>query len=339
VDLFSGSGAVTAALKRSGFKVLAAVDNDPTACATYRLNHDDVTLYERDITKLRAGQIAVAGRVDLLVVCAPCQPFSSHNKKRANDPRASLVLESVRFIRMFSPLLVFFENVPGLGSSDIYETLQQKLKREGYSISNPRTFDAADFGVPQRRNRCVLMASRSKVAINSFHAFRPRKRLKTVFQAIGSLHPLTSGEADPRDELHRARTHQPIVLERLRHIPHDGGSRSALPRRLRLKCHANIKKKNSFPDVYGRMRWNDVAPTLTTGCTDVTKGRFAHPDQDRAITLREAAILQGFPRSYRFTGNPSSIATQIGNAVPLGLVEGLSPLFRKMITIARARRG
>lgn len=314
------------------------MDNDPTACETYRLNHGEVSLYEGDIRKLRANKLTTPASVDLLVICAPCQPFSSQNRKRGEDPRAKLVLESSKFIRQLSPKLVFFENVPGLASSQVFSKLKQRLSRVGYTLSEARMFDAADFGVPQRRNRCVLMASKSKKAITHFNNFVPPKTRKTVWEAIGDLPPLLSGEGDPDDCLHKARNHKEIVLERLKHIPVNGGSRSSLPAELWLPCHRRTSSDNSFPDVYGRMRWHDVAPTLTTGCTDVTKGRFAHPEQDRAITLREAAILQGFPRDYQFAGNSSAVATQIGNAVPVGLVEGLAPLMKKMIAMIPAKR-
>ena len=335
-DLFSGSGAVTAALKHSGFNVVIAVDNDATACETYRLNHSEVSLYEGDIRKFRADKLSIPSGVDLLVVCAPCQPFSSQNRKRGKDSRAKLVLESIKFIRHLSPKLVFFENVPGLVSSQVFSKLSERLSRAEYRLSEARMFDAADFGVPQRRNRCVLMASKSEEAIAHFNNFTPKKVRKTVWEAIGDLPLIQSGEADPVDSLHKARSHKKIVLERLKYIPMDGGSRSSLPSDLCLPCHQRTGN-NSFSDVYGRMRWHDVAPTLTTGCTDLTKGRFVHPDQDRAITLREAAILQGFPRDYKFAGNSGAIANQIGNAVPVGLVEGLALLMRQMIAMAPAK--
>lgn len=337
-DLFSGSGAVTAALKQSGFKIAFAVDNNPTACETYRRNHGEVILREGDIRRITPSKLPAIPVIDLLVVCAPCQPFSSQNRKRGEDPRSNLVLESIKFIQKLSPKLVFFENVPGLASSNVFIALERRLHRLGYLLSKARTFDAADFGVPQRRNRCVLMASKSRSAIKYFNKFKPLKSRKTVREAIGDLPPLKAGESDPVDKLHKARNHQEIVLDRLKHIPKDGGSRSSLPPQLWLPCHRRVDSNNSYPDVYGRMSWCDVAPTLTTGCTDVTKGRFAHPEQDRAITLREAAILQGFPRKYKFAGNSSNIATQIGNAVPVGFVEGLAPVMKRMISMARVER-
>ena len=157
----------------------------------------------------------------------------------------------------------------------------------------------------------------------------------SVFDAIGNLPPLSSAQCDPDDSLHFARRHKPIVLERLSHIPKDGGkSRSALPDELELQCHKG--RVNYFPDVYGRLKWNDIAPTLTTGCTDVTKGRFAHPRDDRAITLREAAILQSFPKHYRFFGTPNQIARQIGNAVPVKMVRTLAASIVQSVIAARS---
>ena len=338
IDLYSGSGAVTSALKKAGFNVVAAVDNNPTACETYRLNHRDVNLHEGDIRKISVKKVSTEKDIGLLVVCAPCQPFSRQNQKRENDPRAKLIFESLKYIKEFSPKLVFFENVPGLATSDEFTKLSKSLHKLQYKLSEVRLLDSADFGVPQRRTRCVLMASKSEEAINLFNVFSPRRKKRTVLEAIGHLPPLKSGEKDQNDSLHSARNHQPIVLKRLRHIPKDGGSRASLPKRLQLDCHKRMGKNQSYTDVYGRMKWNDVAPTLTTGCTDVTKGRFAHPEQDRAITLREAAIFQGFPKSYKFSGSSNSIARQIGNAVPVGLISGLAPLMKKMITMSAAEK-
>jgi DNA (cytosine-5)-methyltransferase 1 len=338
IDLYSGSGAVTSALKKAGFNVVAAVDNNPTACETYRLNHRDVNLHEGDIRKIPVKKVSAAKEIGLLVVCAPCQPFSLQNQNRENDPRAKLIFESLKYIKEFSPKLVFFENVPGLATSEEFTKLSKSLNKLKYKLSEVRLLDSADFGVPQRRTRCVLMASKSEEAIKLFNKFSPRINKRTVLQAIGHLPHLNSGETDSKDPMHSARNHKEIVLERLRYIPKDGGSRSSLPTHLRLACHTRMGKNQSYTDVYGRMKWNDVAPTLTTGCTDVTKGRFAHPEQDRAITLREAAILQGFPRSYKFSGSSSSIATQIGNAVPVGLISGLAPLMKKMIAMSAAEK-
>lgn len=328
IDIYSGSGAVTEGLKAEGITVLAAVDSDPVACETYRLNHPEVHLVQSDIrllnpTTLRRN-IGLDRQLDLLVVCAPCQPFSSQNRRRASDdPRADLVLEALKFVEEFKPKVVFFENVPGIAISDPLVSLRHKLSEIGYCLGEPKTINAADCGVPQRRERCIMVAALSMERIEAFYdSITPRPNV-TVRETIGELRQLCSGERDPIDPLHFARNHQPVVLQRLQHIPTDGGSRSSLPSELELACHKG--RKNDFPDVYGRMRWDDVAPTLTTGCTDVTKGRFAHPRDNRAITLREAALLQSFPPYYRFFGNSGQIARQIGNAVPVKMIRTLVP--------------
>jgi len=334
IDIYCGSGAVTEGLKAEGISVLAAIDNDPIACETFRLNHPEVHLVESDIRKLNPTELRKSvgnGRkLDLLVVCAPCQPFSSQNRKRSTeDPRADLVLESLKFVKEFTPEVVFFENVPGIAISGPLHSLRQKLATLGYLLGDPRTLNAADCGVPQRRERCIMIAARDREAINTFYGSIRTQPTVTVRQTIGGLKQLCSGEHDPDDQLHFARKHHSIVLQRMDYIPEDGGSRSSLPPDLELECHKG--RKNDFPDVYGRMMWDDVAPTLTTGCTDVTKGRFAHPRDNRAITLREAALLQSFPPHYRFFGNSGQIARQIGNAVPVNMIRTLAPSLKRCL--------
>jgi DNA (cytosine-5)-methyltransferase 1 len=334
VDLFCGSGAVTEALKRRHFRVVAAIDNDPIACATYRLNHPTVYLLERDICKIDPWEIRKkTGRndIDLLVACAPCQPFSNQNRNRTGDPRASLILETARFAKILKPKIIFFENVPGLASSNSKTLDQLKVSLSPqYVLGKPQRIDAADFGVPQRRVRCILLAARNQSPPELPQPMTPEGKRVTVRQAIFELPRLHAGEKDPDDDLHAARKHREIALKRLAAIPKNGGSRSALPQDLELACHV---EQRGYPDVYGRMEWDDVAPTLTTGCTDITRGRFAHPDDDRAITLREAALLQTFPEDYEFLGNASEIATQIGNAVPVQLVNALLPTLRQLINV------
>lgn len=342
VDLFCGSGAVTAALRSQGYRVLVAVDNDPVACKTYKLNHyrtrvvcDDIICVDPETHP----KFARIGKVDLLLVCAPCQPFSSQNRTHkdvlAADMRSTLLLQSVKFAKALNPNVLVFENVSGLAAphnSVLLQQLKAELAAEGYKLSEPRRIDAADLGVPQRRVRCVMIAARSEEALAQFEQAALARSRTTVRQAIGHLPPLESGEHSENDALHFARNHQNIVLERLSYIPKNGGSRSDLPKRLELTCHEG--RTTSFSDVYGRMRWDDVAPTLTTGCTDVTRGRYAHPDQDRAITLREAALLQTFPANYRFHGNAAQVARQIGNAVPVRMLEALMPVLETIVRSA-----
>lgn len=341
LDLFCGCGAVTEGLKAEGFTVIGAVDLDPVSNRTYRLNHPEVHLEEKDIRTVVPGRlrsrIGHQGRIDLLVVCAPCQPFSSQNRKRAfDDPRANLILESTKFIAEFYPRLVFYENVRGILATEIMPRLANQLADLGYMLAKPKVIDAADYGVPQRRERCITLAAEDQRLSELFYAALQCKPRVSVAESIGSLKSLASGESDAEDPLHFSRRHQPVTLERLKRIPKDGGSRSALPKHLELRCHQGRTK--DFPDVYGRMMWNGVAPTLTTGCTDLTKGRFAHPRDDRAITLREAALLQTFPIQYRFFGNSSQIAQQIGNAVPVEMVRTMARPLIECIKLASTQR-
>lgn len=318
LDLFCGSGGVTLGLKDAGFKVVGAVDLNTKACATYRANHPEVRLVERDIREVSPLEFAdlVPNKLDLLAICAPCQPFSTQNRhKSKDDTRNDLLSTAIPFIAAFAPKLVFIENVPGLQSSDVFTYFTTWLhETAGYTVSEPIKLNAADHGVPQRRTRMILVAAKGvplEVAVSISQVEK-----KYVRDAIGNLPPPSVGRTVTNpDPMHFARKHSPLNILRLQHIPKDGGGRESLPNHLQLACHKD-KKSSSFSDTYGRMRWSDVAPTLTTGCTDITRGRFAHPEQHRAITLREAARLQSFPDHYVFLGNASEIATQIGNAVP-----------------------
>jgi DNA (cytosine-5)-methyltransferase 1 len=335
VDLFSGCGGVTAGFKAAGFKVLAAVEFDRVTAQTYRLNHPEVILYEEDIRSVSPATVMrdcklESGELTVLSVCAPCQPFSRQNRFRNTDERASLVLEAVRFVERLRPWFLFVENVPGLGQNpDILEKFIGNLKELGYKTSVPAIVDAVNYGVPQFRKRFILLGTVLDIELRipePTHASPEesarlgKKKWLTVKDAFVGLQDLNAGEVSETDPLHKARKHTPLSVERLRHIPHNGGSRDSLPIELRLVCHRNGRNVG-YHDVYGRMDFNRPSNTLTTGCTNFTKGRFAHPTSDRAITPREAARLQTFPDSYRFFGNYEQISAQIGNAVPVRLAE------------------
>lgn len=320
IDLFCGCGAVSLGLKKAGFHVLSAIDFEPMACATYRKNHPEVQLVEKDICNIKPTELLPSRgeNLSLMVVCAPCQPFSSQNKYKDGDKRAKLILQAIRFARVLKPRLILFENVPGLASGNnrsIMNKLNRGLKKLGYAVSAPLKVNAADYSVPQRRMRCIMFASLDGLP-ELPEPSTPIGLRNTVRTAIGDLEPLSSGQKSIFDPYHFARQHTEIALNRMSHIPKDGGGRFSLPPELELPCH---KGTNAYPDVYGRMRWDDIAPTLTTGCTDITRGRFMHPTDNRAITLREAARLQTFPDTFVFTGNAGDIAQQIGNAVPVNL--------------------
>ena len=263
-----------------------------------------------------------------MIICAPCQPFSNQNRHRRDDRRSELLLDAGRFVAALRPLIVFVENVPGIAAVRHTALIAAFKDACGcqYRFTEPLRINAADYAVPQRRIRCVLMGSRGSRVPRLPAPLTPEGSRFTVRQAIQGLPTLSSGEADQEDSLHAARRHSALALRRLAAIPQDGGSRSALPESLALACH---KQPNCYPDVYGRMLWDDVAPTLTTGCTDVTRGRFAHPEVDRAITPREAALIQSFPSRYRFTGTLGAVARQIGNALPFALLRAFTPAFRE----------
>ena len=337
IDLYCGSGAVTHGLKRAGFHVVGAIDLDMMACSTYRSNHPEARLLQGDIREVcpTVFESKLPQGLDLLVVCAPCQPFSSQNKKRSSkDERADLVLQSVRFAECLKPKLILFENVPGLEREGVFDTLHKKLDGIGYRLGKPEQVDAAQFGVPQRRQRMILVAAGKSLFKEPVSGSDGPWISKTVRDAIADLPVPSIGRTDNEsDPLHFARRHSLLNLERLRYVPKNGGSRASIPLHLQLECQRG-KSKNTFPDTYGRMSWDDVAPTLTTGCTDITKGRYVHPEQDRAITLREAARLQSFPDDYIFKGNSGQIATQIGNAVPPGMVTAIG---RNLHRVLRSR--
>lgn len=355
IDLFSGCGGVTAGFKAEGFTVLAAVEFDSVAARTYHSNHPEVALYVEDIRntspeemkkrcELRSGQLTV------LSVCAPCQPFSKQNRHRHgnDDERALLVLEAVRFVKTLRPMFLFVENVPGLKkNSGVLGKLVGDLEELGYRVSDPAIVDAVDYGVPQFRKRFILLGTcldlELKIPDPTHASPKEAARLKrtawlTVQDAFIGLETLNAGDESKTDPLHKARRHTPLSLERLRHIPHNGGSRVSLPVELQLACHKN-GRNIGYHDVYGRMDLDRPSNTLTTGCTNFTKGRFAHPTSDRAITLREAARLQTFPDTYRFYGSYEQISTQIGNAVPVRLAEVFARYFYELWEVWRAGVG
>lgn len=335
VDLFSGCGAMTQALKARHFNVLAAIEKDLTAAKTYKRNHKTVNLYKRDIRKFGPTTILendMSGeRIDLLAVCAPCQPFSSQNNYNGKGGNKDLILESVKFAEILKPKIIFFENVRGLLSekfAPLLEKLQQQLQKINYKLDKPREVDAADFGVPQRRKRSVMFGAAADYQLPKMpKPITPPGERITVNETISHLEDLKAGQESEIDELHVARNHEQKTIERIKHVS-PGGNRLEIPEELWMDCH---KEYDGHLDVLGRMDGEKVAPTLTRGCTDVYKGRFTHPEDNRAITLREASLLQTFPEEYEFSGNSSDISSQIGNAVPVKLIEELTPAIREVI--------
>jgi DNA (cytosine-5)-methyltransferase 1 len=251
------------------------------------------------------------GQLDLLAGCPPCQGFSSmrtlNGKRRIRDPQNDLLFDFMRFVHVLKPRAVMLENVPGLATNWRLKKFVRRLTGLGYH-HQARILDAANFGVPQRRRRFILIAT-----LTTKPRFaEPDEKRVTVRVAIGHL-PKPGSSGDPCHDLPEQRTERVAAL--IRRIPKDGGSRAALGERSQLACH---RKVDGFKDVYGRMRWDDVAPTITGGCINPSKGRFLHPTQHRTVTLREAAVLQTFPRTYWFALDRGKFSTAqlIGNALP-----------------------
>jgi DNA (cytosine-5)-methyltransferase 1 len=316
IDLFSGCGGLTLGLKRAGFNVIGAVEIDPVAVETYRANHPDVVVWDRNIRQLHVADVRRRlgirkGELDLVAGCPPCEGFSTlrtlNGGRTVSDPRNELIFQFLRFVRQLRPRAVMLENVPGLGNDARFAQFCTALRRMHYRLDY-RVFNAADYGVPQRRRRLIVIAGRFDPI--TFAKTDPARQ--SVRDVIGSLPP-SGSSGDPLHDLPELRSER--VRTMISSVPRDGGSRSAVPADRRLACHVRC---NGFKDVYGRMSWDAVAPTITGGCFNPSKGRFLHPDEDRCITMREAALLQGFPLDYAFSlkRGKTHAATLIGNAIP-----------------------
>jgi len=334
IDLFSGCGGLTRGLKDAGFRVTAAVEIDQKARETYELNHPDVLLYGQDIRKvsplaMMADSGLKPGDLHLLAGCPPCQGFSrlrtKNRRTSVRDSRNNLLTEFERFVRAMKPQSVMFENVPSLIRDKRFKRLCNQLHGLGYKTI-AQVLNAADYSVPQRRKRLIMLASR----MHQPKLAAPRKSRITVRQTIGT----TRGLSSARDKLHALRERRSEAVRALiAMIPKNGGSRASLGAEHTLSCHKN---SDGFHDVYGRMPWDDVSPTITSGCHNPSKGRFLHPSRNRAITLREAALLQGFPKSYRFeiSHGKEAIALMIGNALPPPFIAAHAKQLRKGISAA-----
>lgn len=336
VDLFAGAGGLSLGLVRAGFRVAAAVELDPHAAASFQLNHKSARVVVDDVRNITARSLcANAGlggrRLDLLTGCPPCQGFSTLRTRRQRasvaDPRNGLILEFLRLIRGMKPRAVVLENVPGLADDPGYRVFCRALSRLGYNYT-AGVVDAAEFGVPQRRRRLVLAALHGTDLPDGL--LRPgNHKPTTVRDGIGDL-PKAGRSGDPLHDLPERRS--AAVLARIRATPKDGGSRTDLALEDQCLCH---QKSSGFFDVYGRMAWSGPAPTITSGCSNPSKGRFVHPTEHRAITLREAALLQSFPHDYQFdmSRGKEHVAAQIGNAFPPDLI---TPIARRIAKVLRA---
>jgi DNA (cytosine-5)-methyltransferase 1 len=316
-DLFSGVGGLTEGLRKAGFDTRFAFEINEIASKAYSMNHKNTTVITKDIREVDLDEIKSklnGMNLHLLAGCPPCQGFSSirrlNKPKPIDDPRNDLINQYVRFVEYFKPYTIMLENVPWLEQDILFAGAKTRLETIGYNI-DVSIVDVKDYGVPQKRKRLVMVGSR----LGPISIAKPNQIIKkvTVRDRIGKL-PMPG---KTKDKLHKIfPNHTPEIQMLIKDIPHDGGSRKDLGKERQLKCH--VKENVGFYDIYGRLRWDDYSSTITGGCLNPSKGRFLHPEQDRCISAREAALLQSFPRNYKFPTDVSkaSIALMIGNALP-----------------------
>ncbi len=320
---------MTRGLKNAGITVRFGIDIDARFKESYEKNNRRARFLTADITRLGVSDLKRAlkdvAREDILFAgCAPCQPFSQQRRTKAFASEGALLGHFARFVAAIKPGQVFIENVPGIrrvGGFSTYRRLRRLLDDQGYHCDEADV-DAKRYGVPQNRRRYFLIAMRHAKCFLPPPSHGPHLLpFVTVREAIADYEPVDAGEEHPSIPNHVATRITDINLKRLAHTPHDGGDRRSWPRNLRLQCHNG--EYNGHTDVYGRMYWDRPSPALTGRCHSISNGRYGHPEQDRAITLREAAKLQSFDDDYVFYGSNKSIALQIGNAVPVRLAEAV----------------
>lgn len=330
IDLFCGIGGLSYGMHTEGLNIIAGFDIDKTCQYAYETNNKAKFFY-KDICSIDCQEINnLFKNYDLKVIagCAPCQPFSSYAfKNKDKDPdKYDLLYEFSRIVRGTLPDIVTMENVQQILSFKLKPVLSdfiQNLESLNYKVSINKVY-CPDYGIPQTRKRLVLLASRIG-EISLIEKTHTKENYVTVKDTIGNLPVLNAGETDPNDPLHVARTLSPINLKRIKATPYGGGWKN-WPKELQLECHKKTTGK-TFGSVYGRMVWEEPAPTMTTLCTGLGNGRFGHPTQNRAISLREAALFQTFPKKYNFFSpteviSISKASRYIGNAVPpqLGII-------------------
>lgn len=325
-DIFCGVGGLTRGLERAGIEVELGVDIDPACEYPYTANNSAKFL-RKSVVRASASDLVLdrkPGTRRLLAGCAPCQPFSSyHQKADTSDRRWYLLRHFARLAEECDPDFITMENVPNLEHQLVFKRFVKRIKNLGYEVSH-EVVDCSDFGVPQVRRRLVLLAS--KLGPIALERPRRKRKAKTVKQTIGKLPPIEADEVHPKDRFHQASGLSTLNMRRIR-ASKPGGTWRDWNRELVARCHTR-KTGRTYPGVYGRMAWNEPAPTITTQYFGFGNGRFGHPVQNRGISLREGAMLQSFPKGYRFVapGKPihrSTIGRLVGNAVPVKLGEAI----------------
>lgn len=331
VDLFCGAGGLTHGLELAGLEVVAGIDLEQDCQYAYETNNKS-RFISKDVALIRKEEISelfAGASCKILAGCAPCQPFSKYTQglSKENDTKWPLLYEFKRLITESQPEIVTMENVPDVTKHKVYSDFYESLIDMGYYVWAGKV-DCVDYGIPQSRTRHVLLASKfGELKLVDRTANKP----VTVRETIGHLPTLTDGKASESDPIHRASKLSEINRKRIMHSK-PGGTWRDWPEELVAECHTKTSGRG-YASVYGRMSWDKPSPTITTLCYGFGNGRFGHPEQNRAISLREAALLQTFPANYSFSAPDSivkikNIGRMIGNAVPvnLGKVIGLSIL-------------
>lgn len=333
IDLFCGAGGLTSGLMTAGIKVKSGIDFDHACRYPFEANHPGAKFIHKDVGALTGKELEKLwskGAFRLLAGCAPCQPFSTYARNKAIDhDKWGMLFHFARLVRETKPHLVTMENVPGLLKEEPFQEFLRALDEVGYQVVYG-VLNGADYGVPQQRKRLVLIASRIGNVSMPEPTNPDRTSWVTVKDAIGDLPPIKHGATHPQDPLHSAAKMTPLNYQRIK-ASKPGGTWRDWPVELLAECHKRKSGKNSS-GVYGRMEWDKPAPTMTTLCTGFGNGRYGHPKQNRAITLREAAIFQSFPTDYKFFDpetalSKKAVARMIGNAVPPRLGEAIGKVF------------
>jgi DNA (cytosine-5)-methyltransferase 1 len=334
IDFFCGCGGMSAGFLSTrqshyAYKVLAGIDIDEDALESYRANIGAAAV-KADIRRIAAdperlkdlikGWNPEVMRPLVFIGCPPCQGFSALRKgDDRDDARNDLSLAFAKIVEHFRPDVIAIENVPEILKgrfSHHFSTALKRLRKAGYNLSQG-VLDLSLYGVPQRRRRALVLGAQGASPGIPEPIFQPAA-VRTVRDAIGHLNPLKAGAIDPVDPIHRAPAHTERLIRMFQKIPPDGGDRRDLPSALKLAAHRrlDLSKTPGFTDVYGRLRWNAPSVTITAKSRSPSSGRFLHPEQHRNISVREAALLQGFPHEYQFAGTPTQQYRQIGEAVP-----------------------
>lgn len=331
IDFFCGAGGMSTGMENAGINVIAGIDIEKGFEETYTANHNNSIFIHADIKKLTFKELSTKTKIKkndnklIFIGCSPCQYWSKMNTiKTKSSESKNLLSDFQKFVEFYNPGFVVVENVPGIFKKTEESPLPEFLKfleKKKYTVRY-KTINANHYGVPQNRRRFVLIASRINDSIAFPYPEKDNLPVVKDFIDNDSFYSIEAGHVDNSDFMHTTANLTPINIKRLKRIKKPGGTRLAWKNDSELQIPAYIGKDNRFTDVYGRMWWDKPAPTITTKFHSISNGRFGHPKEHRAISLREGATLQTFPTNYIFKGTGiGSIAKQIGNAVPPLLAE------------------